>query len=678
MLPGLSCKNRSIQRSILDTLFLFSCGFFLACVLASCNENGRTIQASEPNDSIATALEVPLNSVVQDSFFQKGDRDFFRFKIEETQILSLELSKVKGMDLQMRVYRIDPKENEIIKVVDDHHKNLSERLANLLVEPGEYGVEVLEGQNQEILFIDQSEYTRLSFFPTENYRLEIQTRYLNPEEEWESNDSLEKAQAIQVDKTIHGFFSPFQNLQNTNLKKLPRSYRENFPLEYSSLDWDWYRIYIGESGFHSLRFTLSGVDEVDGVLALYSEERLIQWGNHYGLGVEEQIFQASLEGQKNYYLLVIGLPSVAIQDTNYSYELYFKKEMRKGSFESEDNNDFIRANVILSNQEIQGFLSSFEDEDFYFLDLEPNRESLVTLEGHVEKDNQEEKEQEGEDQEEVGQEKIEETVHKPVLQEELDMGTDLKNVPLSMQVELGAVDEVDLEVALYDEQKRFLRVYNSHQKGEKEKVHSFVVDSLKAVYLRVRSATVPVTHKIKRKENFQEPYTLKAQVEYLSPNQEREPNENDPQRLYLGQPIQAYLNPKSYFHRELKQKGDIDFYRIEILAVPLPAEVKEIKEGVGKEIDDKNEANLEKLTRRQYQLVIRGTVPIELRFRVLERLNYGLSIQESGTIRGNSQKIIPIQAEWEEAQEWIIEIQGASPMDASSKNPYTVLFREAP
>jgi hypothetical protein len=206
----------------------------------------------EPNDSFAGATAVTIGRPVQGHINTLTDRDFYKFTVDSDSILSASVSGVKGVNLAFRLWGggADP---VLLKHVDDSRKSSPEIFPNLYVTPGEYYIDVFQGDK------DQKSFNIENF-----YTVNLSLRPLIAEEA-EPNDSPDYATPVTPGNKIAGLFSPSFNPLNENDSKT--RYREE--------DWFSFETSAGSDSPVLADITISGVPGIIPELALLGPDKTV-------------------------------------------------------------------------------------------------------------------------------------------------------------------------------------------------------------------------------------------------------------------------------------------------------------------------------------------------------------------------------------------------------------------
>ncbi|GMT49014.1 MAG: hypothetical protein IEMM0008_0553 [bacterium] len=550
-------KNKDILKVLLSILLLS---------LIRCGDSELLEQ--ENNDQLDTANPIALNSLMIGRFNHSKDKDYYVLDLskstETPKVLSIQLSRIKGFDVQIKIYE----EHRLIKVIDDFNKNDGEHIDNLIVRSKKYYILVSPGKwNQQFLsdrvqFNDNPvlrRYQTKPLYPTDPYRLAIHGEPLRYQE-LEPNDSLRFATPMAMNQPIEGYFSPFRNA-NTEKRLAKNPFGKSKRIkDLNHFDLDWYSLEIPESGSHNISVILDSASEVDTILGVYQGQP-IKLVNSRGDGKGERIDNISVKGKKRFYVLVIGVPnSRIISQKSYLYKLSVKTEADQGlTVETENNNSFDEADEI-TDEVIQGKLSSKDDIDFYRLKLESQSlEEIDIIDPRV----------------------SEEGYEQGVLGHKDDWRDQESSDKRTLETSVSAIPGVDLELRLYDSKRKLIKIYNNNPVGMGETIYSYDLSSHEMVYIVVRTAKdqkgenpkksyqlVTRTHQPKKDYEL-EPNNVKigekkGSKDFLNVNQRAFEGLNYPNQIRLGQKIKGFMNPIRYRHKDIYQKGDVDVYEISL------------------------------------------------------------------------------------------------------------------
>jgi hypothetical protein len=105
----------------------------------------------EPNDDIASAQAIMLPVAIKGWIWPRKDMDVFRFHVAAGQApVSILLSAVRGVDLQLRLYQLHgERPAEVIGSSDTRRGEGEEKLVAVPLKEGDYAVEVSSPRNKD-------------------------------------------------------------------------------------------------------------------------------------------------------------------------------------------------------------------------------------------------------------------------------------------------------------------------------------------------------------------------------------------------------------------------------------------------------------------------------------------------------------------------------------------------
>jgi hypothetical protein len=104
----------------------------------------------EPNDSIRAAQELPLPASTRGWIWPRKDVDVFRFHVPSgAGPLTIRLSAVRGVDLQLRLLELRGASGEVIGTSDSARGEGEERIVAVPLKEGDYAVEVSSPRNKD-------------------------------------------------------------------------------------------------------------------------------------------------------------------------------------------------------------------------------------------------------------------------------------------------------------------------------------------------------------------------------------------------------------------------------------------------------------------------------------------------------------------------------------------------
>lgn len=313
-----------------------------AVTILSCGKAQKN-EEIEPNNTISTATLIETGRDYTGLLESENDIDNFLLKIEEEQVVRIELSGVKGVNHAIEVWKLIAGNPQPVKTIDDNRKSSPEEMANLFLVPGDYIILVTHGSRD----VKKGN-------PENRYTLRVTSR--SPfHEEMEPNDSPESANIINNGDSLAGYFSPSRNMLNES-QQFP--YREE----------DWFRadIISGEENPVTVDLILSGVNGVDSILVLYdSEMKELASSDNAAAGGAEIISGFGIKSSGTYYIMA------ASKSYQYNhgepYQLSFRTNIHDSGSELEPNNSFDNAGRVSGNL-VAGKINYAGDQDYFYYD----------------------------------------------------------------------------------------------------------------------------------------------------------------------------------------------------------------------------------------------------------------------------------------------------------------------
>ncbi len=309
----------------------------LIVALHSCSKNERS--EKEPNNFFAEANEIDRDARIIGYMDGPTDRDYYVLHMDESRIIDLRLSGVRGINLAVKIWK-GAREPQMIKWIDDNRKSSPERFANLSTEPGTYFIEIFQSER------DPKKENRES-----PYELALKSREAIAEES-EPNDTMDEANRIDAGREVTGFFSPAFNWMNTDK-------------EHPNREDDWFAIDVDLTSDVPMLMdvSLTGVSGVDSILSLYDEKgKELATSDNGVAGEPEAIGGTGIKKSGRYYIMVASKNYASNNDEPYSLTATTRE--RDPGVEMERNDDFESANTIVNNL-ITGTINSREDRDMF-------------------------------------------------------------------------------------------------------------------------------------------------------------------------------------------------------------------------------------------------------------------------------------------------------------------------
>ena len=315
--------------------------------ILSCGKNQYN-EEIEPNNTLSTATLIETGKKCTGFLDSENDVDNYLLKINEEQVIKIELSGVKGINHALQVWALVAGNIQLLKTIDDNRKSSPEEMSNLYLSPGDYIITVTHGSRDVKKGNSENRYTLL-----------ITSRsFIN--EEKEPNDKLQTANTITNGSSISGYFSPSRNMLNENSQS---PYREE----------DWFRVDIisGEENPVTVDLISTGVNGVDSQLFLYSSEmKEIASSDNASTGGSESITGFGIKTSGTYYIMIA---SKTYQFNHFEkYELSFKTNIHDSGNELEPNNSFENSGRI-SGDHVSGIINHAKDQDYFLYEENKNK-----------------------------------------------------------------------------------------------------------------------------------------------------------------------------------------------------------------------------------------------------------------------------------------------------------------
>lgn len=284
-------------------------------------------EEAEPNDSEKSATKISVNEGVTGNLKDKEDTDWYQFTVDKDGSINLTFSH-EYVDDDSAFWRIKVYDSELVPLLDgglDFKGNTRDAIdtRDWGITAGTYYIQI----------------ERIWYFSDASYTLKV-----NYEEsdawEHESNDSMNSAQDISVNKNITGALN-------------------------KSGDKDWYKFTLSEAGVVSYAFMHEYVDDsseywraglydADGVklnelVAYKANDRSTKTSCHVGLPAGTYYFEVDT----GWYWSA---------EANYTFSIVYENEEL---WESEDNSSMDLADEMKPNETIHGSRPTKDDVDYY-------------------------------------------------------------------------------------------------------------------------------------------------------------------------------------------------------------------------------------------------------------------------------------------------------------------------
>lgn len=549
-------------------IFKYTCIFFIFIIFISSSKKKSLllkIEEKEKNDTFISSNLVFIDSSIHGTLSQFNDRDIYKLdltkksKKQTYRKVSILLSPIKEFDARIILY----KNKRIIKIIDDFKKNSAEILPSLILDNSIYHIEVsigyygyLEGEailkNQDLLH--QKKNYILKILDKTNHLVINKNKIL----EKEPNDSPSQSQNLTINKPIQGFFRPFFNWTSNNKKidtlnpfpflkhnlNLSTWIKKNPSLKkVLNYDMDWYTIKNSKNEIKSI-FIKNKTKHIYLITGLFNKnKKLLFLSNPEKIGKNEKIENFLFLKNQTYYLLIIGIPTnqhIMPSFDLFEYEVVLEKSYvhtnSSISIEIEPNDSLNQLSPIYSNI-IQGYLANQNDRDCF----------KISLYSALEKSN-----------------------------------ITNKNTSVYFYFELFPIYNIDTQIEIYSHTKKLLKIYNTLSFSKSEKIYQTRFQKMPFIYTCIKQYSF---NTIKRTQgHYQFEYKILTKKD-----QNLEVEWNDTlslsQFLPLDTEIKGYINPIQYFDLSMKQKNDIDIYKVsleknkiyEILIKGIPSLPLEVK-----------------------------------------------------------------------------------------------------
>jgi len=306
--------------------------FTLLIFLSGCN---KKLMEIEPDNNIRkNAQQIKSGQIFTGSFFSTNglDTDYIYVMTDKEVMIKGKLSGVKGVDSEILFF----KKGEIrsFKTINDSQDSLEEKFGPLLISPP--GVVIALKTLQPL---NDSSYEKLMY--------QFVVELLSPPVpvEREPNDTLDNAELMK-DNFINGFYN-------------------NIYTSYNDTETDYFSYLIQDSQKFRVSAMVTGVQNIDSVLRVFSEtgEQIFVLDNGIA-GEPEKMSPIGINGPAKIIF------SISAKDNGYSeidyYQLSVNAELYDDKFELEPNDSMINGTQIRVNK-VFGDLSSGSDIDYFWI-----------------------------------------------------------------------------------------------------------------------------------------------------------------------------------------------------------------------------------------------------------------------------------------------------------------------
>ena len=287
------------------------------------------------NNTFAGARHVQVDAEIRSSYFSTGyaDKDFYYYGIEQTSLVRVTLTAVKGVDSIIEIYN---NKKKLIKRIDDSFSpSIEESIAPLIVEPPGFYVSV--GSKKAMI---KKEYLNEDHF----YGLYVKSASIHGDFDKEPNDLINQATTIKKNQIL-GYYNKVRG-------------------EIASKEIDFFLVELNKPIRYSVDIKLTGVSGTDSVLSLYNSRGVkLRSVDERGINQGEAINSYGMQGPTKLYLSVHAKGS----DINLDdfYELNVSAKQYEAKSELEPNDDISKSSLI-KNKTTFAEISDQNDYDFYY------------------------------------------------------------------------------------------------------------------------------------------------------------------------------------------------------------------------------------------------------------------------------------------------------------------------
>lgn len=333
-------------------------------ILVSCKI--QSSEETEPNNTFSSANRIDAGKEYIGILDSESDIDNFIISFDEDQVARIFVSGIKGVNHAIQIWKLDSGTPHLLKTIDDNRKSSPEEIANMYFTPGDY-----------ILTVNHGTRDAKKGNPDSKYTLRVTTRSPYKEEK-EPNDVRDSANIINNGDTLSGYFSPSRNMLN-----------EDSLFPYREEDWFRTEIVSGEENPVTIDLTITGVNGVDSILAVYnSDMKELALSDNAGAGGAESVTGLGVKESGTYYILVA---SKSFQFNNMEpYQITLNTSIHDSGSELEPDNSF-EDSFKVSGGQVTGKINYAGDQDYYFYDelkegsvrirlqVDPQLDGMITL-----------------------------------------------------------------------------------------------------------------------------------------------------------------------------------------------------------------------------------------------------------------------------------------------------------
>ena len=315
---------------------------------------------SEGNNSAEEASELTLGTAITGQLASGEDVDYFKFVVSDSGLLTLDLDLPTDYDyfdsFSLGLYDADG------TLLNSYASGADKTFKTVVAQAGEYYLVLSAASSYD--YSSGSYSLKASYAPGSIEGFES-----------ESNDSLETANAMSLDKAVMGQLSSYADIDTFKLEALSAGLLTlNFDISNGAL---------GVKNVNNTANTANTDNTGEGDYpdyTHYSDSFSVRLIDVDGMVIASfsagstQIFEASVTQAGDYFV------EIASSDYNYSADVYELKASLVAAaegFEIEPNDYY--PNEVQSGQQIKGKLSTADDVDWFFVNLEASSDLKITF-----------------------------------------------------------------------------------------------------------------------------------------------------------------------------------------------------------------------------------------------------------------------------------------------------------
>lgn len=300
---------------------------------------------SEPNDSIKTAnpIEGGVISGYYGNILTRGgvEKDYYSidFPEEERHVISISLSKTSEIDAVLKLY---DENGKALAIADQNGAGKSESLPF-------YGI-----SQAKRIYISVNAKNNSQSEPAP-YRLEISESDVDPQLEFEPNDTPQKAHALTLPETKASFSS--------------------------EQDIDYYLIQNNEAYEQNFEITLTPEGMINLKAALVSQGSTLLRADDGIRGEPEALRNFRIAPYESLMVQVVLAENSPLGKEKPGYRITLSLTPADSTIESEPNNSTGRANMLEPEKSIKGHISPYNDIDFFKIAASGQKRYNIELSG---------------------------------------------------------------------------------------------------------------------------------------------------------------------------------------------------------------------------------------------------------------------------------------------------------